>query len=217
MQETNPTHYTAKGKECIVEMYEKFGHDAVMYFCQLNAYKYNYRQDHKGQTEQDVAKAKWYDTIYNKLRQGASIYDALVFVRGELKGSKELITAKKLKVPTPEVCKLLNWDNPTLYIWYKALGEWYLTTTNDFENTNLHESDCVYAPQTDDIIANLPAKLNGIFGSVGYHLEVLRSTVGYFSNDNDCNHIFLEKVKDNHYAQALALLYSKVKEVHHGL
>jgi hypothetical protein len=149
MQETNPAHYTAKGKECIVEMYEKFGHDAVMHFCQLNAYKYNYRQDHKGQTEQDVAKAKWYDTVYNQLRQGSIIYDALAFVRGELKENKELTIAKKFKVPTPKVCKLLNWGNPTLYVWYKTDGKWYLTTTDDFENSNLYESDCVYAPQTD--------------------------------------------------------------------
>lgn len=216
MQETNPTHYTAKGKECIVEMYEKFGHDAVMYFCQLNAYKYNYRQDHKGQTEQDVAKAKWYDTVYNQLIQGTSIYDALAFVRGELKESKERTIAKKFKVPTPEVCKLLNWGNPTVYVWYKGDSGWDLFYTKDFRGDDLHNPYFVYAPQTDDIIAKLPAKLNGIFGSVGCHLEVSKSTVGYFSNDNDCNYIFLEKVKDNHYAQALALLYSKVKEVHHG-
>lgn len=83
MKETNPTHYTTKGKECIVEMYEQFGHNAVKHFCKLNAYKYNYRQDHKGQTEQDIAKAKWYETVYTQLENGENINEALAFVRKE--------------------------------------------------------------------------------------------------------------------------------------
>lgn len=217
MKETNPTHYTAKGKECIVEMYEKFGHDAVMRFCQLNAYKYNYRQDHKGQTEQDVAKAKWYDTVYNQLRQGSSIYDALAFVRsGGVTESEELTTAKKFKVPTPEVCKLLNWDKPTWFVWVKEGEEWNLFVNEKFEDV-LQKYDCVYAPQTDDIISILPDEIDTEPSSLNYYFGMTRESVGYTCrNKGKVYFVWIEKVDGNHYAQALALLYSKVKEVHHG-
>jgi len=80
-----PEHYTAKGKECIVEMYEKFGHEAVKNFCQLNAFKYNYRQDHKGQSDLDIAKAKWYEVVYDQLSDGKNVHEALAFVRWEFR------------------------------------------------------------------------------------------------------------------------------------
>lgn len=57
----HPKHYNANGrKECIVEMEEIYGKDATVDFCILNAYKYLYRKDMKGNTEQDIDKAKWY-------------------------------------------------------------------------------------------------------------------------------------------------------------
>ena len=57
----HPKHYNASGKkECIVEMQEMYGKEATTYFCLLNAYKYLYRKDMKGNKEEDIDKAKWY-------------------------------------------------------------------------------------------------------------------------------------------------------------
>lgn len=57
----HPNHYNISGrKECIVEMEEIFGVDAVLTFCKLNAYKYRYRHELKG-GEEDLKKAKWYE------------------------------------------------------------------------------------------------------------------------------------------------------------
>lgn len=59
----HPTHYKKPGrKECIEEMLEIFGPEAVYWFCRLNAYKYTYRAGEKeGQSaERDEAKAAWY-------------------------------------------------------------------------------------------------------------------------------------------------------------
>lgn len=60
----HPSHYNQEGKkECIVEMREKFGDMATYWFCKLNAYKYRYRNGTKAgnSSEQDEAKAKWYE------------------------------------------------------------------------------------------------------------------------------------------------------------
>lgn len=60
-QVNHPAHYLKPGrKECIVEMEEKFGLLAVYFFCQLNAYKYEYRAGLKGDAEEDLQKAQWY-------------------------------------------------------------------------------------------------------------------------------------------------------------
>lgn len=77
----NPTHYTANGIECIVDMYEIYGHLAVLNFCELNAYKYNYRQEHKGQERDDIVKSKWYASVSDQLKKGKNINEALSFIR----------------------------------------------------------------------------------------------------------------------------------------
>lgn len=66
----HPRHYNINGrKECIVEMVEKFGVDAVKTFCELNAYKYRYRHELKGGQE-DLEKAKWYEDYAERLKCG---------------------------------------------------------------------------------------------------------------------------------------------------
>ena len=60
----HPSYYQKEGhKECISEMEEKFGVEAVYWFCKLNAYKYRYRAGNKAgnSAEQDEEKAQWYD------------------------------------------------------------------------------------------------------------------------------------------------------------
>lgn len=58
----HPSHYNKPGrKECIEEMIDLYGLDAVITFCTLNSYKYLYRHDLKNGQE-DLDKAKWYET-----------------------------------------------------------------------------------------------------------------------------------------------------------
>lgn len=54
----HPAHYQGK-HECIDEMIALFGIDAVKAFCKCNVYKYRYRADKKGGSE-DISKAEWY-------------------------------------------------------------------------------------------------------------------------------------------------------------
>lgn len=56
----HPAHYNIPGrKECIDEMLDLYGLDAVLNFCVLNSYKYLYRHELKNGQE-DLDKAKWY-------------------------------------------------------------------------------------------------------------------------------------------------------------
>ena len=64
----HPAHYNREGrKECIVEMQELFGIEAVKNFCLLNAYKYLYRNGLKSGAKTDLAKSKWYFNNYAEL------------------------------------------------------------------------------------------------------------------------------------------------------
>lgn len=66
----HPQHYNKPGrKECIEEMLEMYGPEAVYWFCVLSAYKYEYRAgDKKGQPrELDLAKIKWYEDYAARL------------------------------------------------------------------------------------------------------------------------------------------------------
>lgn len=63
----HPSHYNLPNrKECIIEMEEKFGVEAVVTFCTLNAYKYRYRHELKGE-DADLKKAEWYEEYAKKL------------------------------------------------------------------------------------------------------------------------------------------------------
>ena len=64
----NPPHYTFGKYECIDVMLEVFGIEAVKVFCRLNAWKYQWRSDHKGHTE-DIEKAVWYLNKYLELEK----------------------------------------------------------------------------------------------------------------------------------------------------
>lgn len=61
MSEVNhPKHYNQGKYETIDEMIALFGVEAVKHFCICNVYKYKMRADHKGNKQQDLAKADWY-------------------------------------------------------------------------------------------------------------------------------------------------------------
>ena len=55
----HPKHYTNGNIECIDAMVAAFGKEAVMIYCRVNAFKYIWRSDLKGHTE-DIRKAAWY-------------------------------------------------------------------------------------------------------------------------------------------------------------
>ena len=59
-----PFHYTQGGIECIDAMVEAFGIHDVMTYCRLNAFKYLWRSELKGNgmrsPTQDIEKAIWY-------------------------------------------------------------------------------------------------------------------------------------------------------------
>ena len=64
----HPEHYRAQGrKECIDEMIDEFGVDAVIVFCELNVFKYRYRHESKG-GEVDLQKAQWYENKAKELK-----------------------------------------------------------------------------------------------------------------------------------------------------
>lgn len=62
----NPYHYTSGGIECIDAMEAAYGTEAVMYFCQCNAFKYLWRFQKKNKIE-DLHKIKWYLDKYEEL------------------------------------------------------------------------------------------------------------------------------------------------------
>ena len=56
----NPSHYQADDLSCIDVMLKLYGKEAVIHFCMLNVFKYQWRCNNKGNCKQDIAKARWY-------------------------------------------------------------------------------------------------------------------------------------------------------------
>lgn len=65
----HPSHYQKGGKECIDVMLELYGIQAVIHFCECNAFKYRWRAGLKTgeSTEVDLKKAKWYEDYRENL------------------------------------------------------------------------------------------------------------------------------------------------------
>ena len=62
-QVNHPAHYNIPGrKECIEEMIDKWGLELTAIWCEMTAYKYEYRAGLKAgnSKEQDTAKRDWY-------------------------------------------------------------------------------------------------------------------------------------------------------------
>ncbi len=55
-----PAHYNQGDIECIDAMAAAFGIDAVRIYAKLAAFKYLWRSDEKGTSDQDLKKAVWY-------------------------------------------------------------------------------------------------------------------------------------------------------------
>lgn len=63
----HPNHYANSNIECIAAMEAAYGTEAVMHFCQCNAFKYQWRFDKKNGTE-DLLKCQWYQNKYIELQ-----------------------------------------------------------------------------------------------------------------------------------------------------
>lgn len=63
----HPSHYQGEGIECIDAMKAAFGVSEVATFCKLNAFKYIWRSEQKGNYEEDMKKAAWYLNKHNEL------------------------------------------------------------------------------------------------------------------------------------------------------
>ena len=66
----HPEHYATGKYECIKVMLEIYGEEAVLNFCECNAFKYLWRCHRKNDNE-DRAKAIWYLDEYIKISEGA--------------------------------------------------------------------------------------------------------------------------------------------------
>lgn len=72
----NPKHYTQGDIECIDAMIAAKGIDAVIAYCELCVFKYNWRSREKGQWLEDQDKINWYTdkAIELFLRKGLEEY-----------------------------------------------------------------------------------------------------------------------------------------------
>ena len=66
----NPQHYKNYSTEVIDMMGAIWGKDILIYYCEMNAFKYRMRAGSKPSSniEQDLAKEKWYLDKANELR-----------------------------------------------------------------------------------------------------------------------------------------------------
>ena len=65
----HPSHYKNNTYECIDVMLDIFGKEKVLAFCELNAFKYQWRSNFKGTDIQDKKKAEWYLNKYIELKE----------------------------------------------------------------------------------------------------------------------------------------------------
>lgn len=63
----HPKHYKGNRFECIDVMQDVFGKEKTAAFCELNAFKYQWRADKKGAATEDKKKAIWYLNKYLEL------------------------------------------------------------------------------------------------------------------------------------------------------
>ena len=69
-----PPHYKQHVMQCIDEMVEVFGVDAVISYCMCNVWKYRYRAPFKGDAEEDNMKSDWYMHAISDLREYGRVH-----------------------------------------------------------------------------------------------------------------------------------------------
>ena len=63
----HPAHYNRRDIECIDAMIAAFGKAEVAVFCKINAFKYLWRAENKGNYKEDMEKAAWYTNKASEL------------------------------------------------------------------------------------------------------------------------------------------------------
>lgn len=82
-----PPHYMQHAMECIDEMVEVFGVDAVISYCLCNVWKYRYRAPHKGKFEEDNMKSDWYMHALSDLRKYGRVHSFKIVKNSSEKSS----------------------------------------------------------------------------------------------------------------------------------
>ena len=106
----HPAHYNMPGrKECIEEMLDKFGSEKVQNFCELNAYKYQYRHEMKN-GEEDLQKASWY--LQKKKELETEDPRHLIANQSGLSNQMQLLIEEMAEL-TQAICKMKRLYNRT--------------------------------------------------------------------------------------------------------
>jgi hypothetical protein len=136
-------------------------------------------------------------------------------------------TAILYGVPTPETAEILDWENPTIWIWVKRTteSEWELIL---FDKHESWFDKILYAPQMHEIARELPQTLPCTYG---YDVATAEITLHRF--DEICytvngEYIYWEALYDNpieygdseaainfnylHLAEGYSQLYIKLRE-----
>lgn len=69
-----PPHYKQHAMQCIDEMVEVFGVDAVISYCMCNVWKYRYRAPFKGDADGDNMKSDWYMHAMRDLKEYGRVH-----------------------------------------------------------------------------------------------------------------------------------------------
>lgn len=69
-----PPHYRQHAMECIDEMVEVFGVDAVIDYCKCNVWKYRYRAPYKDDADEDNMKSDWYMHAMRDLKEYGRVH-----------------------------------------------------------------------------------------------------------------------------------------------
>lgn len=129
---SKPKHYNRKkGIECIEEMIEVFGIEAVKNFCLCNIWKYRYRAADKN-GEEDLDKSDWYMQKYIELQK-----------RDKEKNDESTIIFPPQYINTPCTPNIVPCDKKDPYTSpiYETKGPW-LSPPYEFTcNTNSVKTD----------------------------------------------------------------------------
>lgn len=69
-----PPHYKQHVMQCIDEMVEVFGADAVIDYCKCNVWKYRYRAPFKDDADEDNMKSDWYMHAMRDLKEYGRVH-----------------------------------------------------------------------------------------------------------------------------------------------
>ena len=85
-----PPHYKQHVMQCIDEMVEVFGVDAVISYCMCNVWKYRYRAPYKGDADEDNMKSDWYMHAIRDLKEHGRVHSFKIVKNGSEKASDDI-------------------------------------------------------------------------------------------------------------------------------